>query len=255
MAVDTDSAYGDTAESTKSLSSSVLAYTYENGRRYHAFREGEYVLPNDEREQDRLDLLHHIFKLILRGSVVAAPIHKHVQRVLDIGTGTGIWAIDFADEHPAAEVIGIDLSPIQPTWIPPNCMFVVDDAEEDWLYTPGRAFDYIHGRAMGGSISNWPKLYAQIYKHLKPGCWVEMQEYETEIVSDDGTLDNAVYVKEWQETVNAASVSFGKEFNVAGRHKQRMIDAGFLDVTDEIHKVLPLPSTKPQFIHQLTKGI
>ena len=137
MAVDSDSAYGDTAESTKSLSSSVLAYTYENGRRYHAFREGEYVLPNDEREQDRLDLLHHIFKLILRGSVVAAPVHKHVQRVLDIGTGTGIWAIDFADEHPAAEVIGIDLSPIQPTWIPPNCMFVVDDAEENWLYTPG----------------------------------------------------------------------------------------------------------------------
>jgi methylase of polypeptide subunit release factors len=33
--------------------------------------------------------------------------------VLDIGTGTGIWAIDFADEHPEAEVIGTDLSPIQ----------------------------------------------------------------------------------------------------------------------------------------------
>lgn len=25
-------------------------------------------------------------------------------RVLDIGTGTGIWAMDFADEHPEAEV-------------------------------------------------------------------------------------------------------------------------------------------------------
>ncbi|WYZ43908.1 hypothetical protein EsH8_VII_000344 [Colletotrichum jinshuiense] len=35
-------------------------------------------------------------------------------RVLDIGTGSGIWAMDFADEHPEAEVLGVDLSAIQP---------------------------------------------------------------------------------------------------------------------------------------------
>ena len=27
-----------------------------------------------------------------------------VKRVLDLGTGTGIWAIDFGDDHPEAEV-------------------------------------------------------------------------------------------------------------------------------------------------------
>ena len=32
----------------------------------------------------------------------------------------GLWAIDFADEFPEAEVTGTDISPIQPTWIPPN---------------------------------------------------------------------------------------------------------------------------------------
>jgi hypothetical protein len=37
------------------------------------------------------------------------------ETVLDIGTGTGAWAIDFADEYPKAEVIGTDLSPIQRT--------------------------------------------------------------------------------------------------------------------------------------------
>jgi tRNA G46 methylase TrmB len=37
------------------------------------------------------------------------------QQVLDIGTGTGIWAIDYADAHPDSTVIGVDLSPIQPT--------------------------------------------------------------------------------------------------------------------------------------------
>lgn len=43
-----------------------------------------------------MDLLHHIYSLILDGEIHIAPI-KTPQRVLDIGTGTGIWAVDFAE--------------------------------------------------------------------------------------------------------------------------------------------------------------
>lgn len=41
-----------------SLASSMRNYKYENGRRYHRFREGRYNFPNDEMEQDREDLKH-----------------------------------------------------------------------------------------------------------------------------------------------------------------------------------------------------
>jgi tRNA G46 methylase TrmB len=34
--------------------------------------------------------------------------------VLDLGTGKGYWAIDMADEYPRADVVGIDIAPIQP---------------------------------------------------------------------------------------------------------------------------------------------
>lgn len=34
--------------------------------------------------------------------------------MLDVGTGTGIWCIDFGDEHPNADVLGFDLSATQP---------------------------------------------------------------------------------------------------------------------------------------------
>ena len=61
---------------------------------------------------------------------------------------------DFADEYPSSEVIGVDLSPIQPASVPPNCRFVVDDVNEAWQY-PDNKFDLIHIRAMTGSVSNW----------------------------------------------------------------------------------------------------
>jgi hypothetical protein len=60
------------------------------------------------------------------------------KNVLDIATGTGIWAIEMGDEYPQATIIGNDLSPIQPPIVPPNVSFVVEDAyvpspELPWL--------------------------------------------------------------------------------------------------------------------------
>lgn len=74
-----------------------MHYKYENGRRYHAFgKEDSYTLPNDESEQDRLDLYHHIWSMVLKGELHTAPL-DNPQQILDIGTGTGIWAIDMAE--------------------------------------------------------------------------------------------------------------------------------------------------------------
>ena len=44
-----------------------------------------------------MDLLHHIYNLVLDGQLHSAPIGEQPQRVLDLGTGTGIWAVDFAE--------------------------------------------------------------------------------------------------------------------------------------------------------------
>lgn len=71
--------------------------------------------PNDDQELDRLDMHHHISLLMLDDKLSIAPINKP-QRVLDVGTGTGIWAIDFADANESSFVIGTDLSAVQPRW-------------------------------------------------------------------------------------------------------------------------------------------
>ena len=51
------------------------------------------VLLND----NRLEIIHHIYSLLLDGKLCRAPVGDGLQRILDIGTGTGIWAIDAAE--------------------------------------------------------------------------------------------------------------------------------------------------------------
>lgn len=42
--------------------------------------------------------------LTLQGELGLCPKVDNAKRVLDAGTGSGVWAIDYADTHPDAEV-------------------------------------------------------------------------------------------------------------------------------------------------------
>ncbi|KFY21825.1 hypothetical protein V493_07095 [Pseudogymnoascus sp. VKM F-4281 (FW-2241)] len=97
-----------------SLTGEANEYVFENGRRYHEYKRGRYMLPNDENEMDREDMKHHISMLITKGRLHLAPIGPNPKVILDIGTGTGIWAIDTADLYPNAKVIATDLRALKP---------------------------------------------------------------------------------------------------------------------------------------------
>jgi hypothetical protein len=52
-------------------------------------------------------------------------------------------------KFPSAQVIGNDISAIQPNWVVPNVEFIVEDFEAEWLYEPN-SFDFIHARLLAG---------------------------------------------------------------------------------------------------------
>jgi SAM-dependent methyltransferase len=235
-----------------SVASFALNYKYENGRRYHAFKEGEYPVPNDIAEQDRMDLHHHVCKLIIGGNLFRAPLSRSLHRVLDLGTGTGIWAIDFADEFPSAVVVGNDLSPIQPFWVPQNCNFVVEDIEADWGYKPSEKFDFVHARSLGGSIKDRPKMYRQAFNHLKPGGWLELQAFDISVRSDDDPeLKKCPTTKRWREELKRASLIHGKKLNTGADNMQLLIDAGFVDVHDDAYKTPLGPWAKDKRLKEI----
>jgi hypothetical protein len=92
---DSDSAFDSGSllgDETDTLASSILNHRIENGRQYHAYRDGAYWGPNDELAKEILDFAHHMYLLTLDQRLYLAPI-TDPQTILDVGTGTGIWAI------------------------------------------------------------------------------------------------------------------------------------------------------------------
>ncbi|KAJ5728543.1 uncharacterized protein N7483_003051 [Penicillium malachiteum] len=227
---DTNSEFDDDLSDLTSLSSTVLEFEYENGRRYCSSDSGNYMMPNDEEEQDRMDLTHHIWLMLLGGELYNAPITSSPQNILDLGTGTGIWALDIAEKFPSARVIGNDISPIQPSWVAPNIEFIMEDFETQWPYKLNH-FDFIHARCLAGCVTNWPRFIKQIFNHVKPGGYFESHESAVWARSDDGSLAQGSALMEWQQAVNFAGEKSGRELNIYHKLKDWMIAAGFEDVT------------------------
>lgn len=234
---ESDSAYGDEDDlsDTTSIPSTIWRHRYENGRRYHKFREGEYWGPDDEVQKDQLDIAHHMFLILLHQKLHLAPI-ENPTRVIDLGCGTGIWCMDMADEHPGAEVIGVDFSPIQPSFTPPNCKFEIDDVTSPWTYPPAH-FDFINIRGLYGSIADWPALYAQIFNGLRPGGYLHHLEISIQFKSDDGTLTPDHVLSQWSDVFHEASKKFGKSFFEVWNLSSYIRNTGFVDVVEQVYKV------------------
>ncbi|RPA93336.1 S-adenosyl-L-methionine-dependent methyltransferase [Choiromyces venosus 120613-1] len=200
----------DLSTYTTSLASSVSDYQYENGRRYHGYRRGSK--------------LHW------------APIDPNPQKILDVGTGTGAWAIDIADMYPSAYVIGTDLSPIQGSWVPPNLTYEIDDAESEWTYEQD-SFDLIHTRYLTGAFADWPKFIERSFTANKPGGWLECQEIESRICSDDGTLLPDSALVKWSRLLREAAETYGRSVVAAAQLADWMEDAGYVNVTNRCFKL------------------
>lgn len=108
--------------------------------------------------------------------------------------------------------------------------------------------DYIHTRVLLGSFEDFRDIITKSYRYLKPGGWMESQEYMSTVYCDDGTMSKDYVFAEWTQTQDEAAMALGKPMRIANKLKRWYEQAGFVDVHEEVYK-LPINSwpKDPQF--------
>jgi ubiquinone/menaquinone biosynthesis C-methylase UbiE len=174
-----------TPPSSDAVSAQPRRWTWLGGRRI--LTNTPYVLPKDRAEGDRLDLQHHLLK-VAAGGLYRAPV-RQLHAILDVATGTGIWAREMALAFPKARVIGIDIdrTPLERSLevlgpggqFPTNFSFQMADALKPLPFENGE-FDFVHGRMMSPfvPIDLWPQLVSEMMRVLKVGGCIELVDME-----------------------------------------------------------------------------
>ncbi|KZT56686.1 S-adenosyl-L-methionine-dependent methyltransferase [Calocera cornea HHB12733] len=157
--------------------------TANEHRKYHA-AETPYSLPNDEDEWERLDVQHYGIKAYFGGNNVGADWPENPRRILEIGAGSGAWAMEVAYQFPNAEVIAIDISDVKPDRKPENCTFkVVNVVKDPWPFAKDE-FDIVHCRFVTVHLPNFKELLDKAIDSTAPGGILMFEDIDCDFVSD-----------------------------------------------------------------------
>ncbi|EJD05343.1 S-adenosyl-L-methionine-dependent methyltransferase [Fomitiporia mediterranea MF3/22] len=139
-----------------------------------------YKLPADKQEMDRLSLQHRIWTLMADGLypkdaelAVQSVLHRpredqSTPMILDIGSGSGTWAVEMALKFPHARVIGMDLIQSSPNFVPENCVFIKADATNTLSEYVGH-FDIVQCRSVAKHVPDAVAFTRSLGRTLRPG--------------------------------------------------------------------------------------
>ncbi|ETI25241.1 hypothetical protein G647_04614 [Cladophialophora carrionii CBS 160.54] len=219
------------------------------GRLYGAFRSGQYLLPHDLKEADRLDMMHTMFMTIRdKGNrLTDCPTDRlkrdvrgwqQPPRVLDLGCGTGTWMLEMAQQFRQAQFVGVDIHRMGPARLEPNVVYTAPwDYEGPWALGE-RSWDLIHLQMGLGSVSNWLALYQKILDHLVPGTgYVELVELDFEPRAEDGKAHPGRLTDWWDVYVKGSYEAIGRRLHYDPATPDILARLGFREIMHKEYKI------------------
>ena len=124
------------------------------------------------------------------------------------------------------------------------------DADDDWDFS--ESFDLVHTRGMNGyGLKSWPHFYEQAFAHMKPGGWVENQEYDLLFCSDDNSIPADGALRRWAALWNQGIQNMGQSARCYPEEMRiAMMNAGFIDVHIRTYKMPIAPWPKDPRLRQ-----
>lgn len=199
-------------------------------------------------DENVIDIQNQLWYLSLNGNLhkTILPDTSTDINILDVGTGTGVWAIAMAKRWPNAKIFATDLTlPPQSDASPSNLSFIRHNANDsEW---PLEKFHFIHGRMLDAGIHDWPAFRATCFRHLAPGGYLELAHVTHPMHSEFPEFDNANASPflHLMHQITLASKKGGIDYDVSSKHLQGLTDVGFEDV-EETAIVWPLGSWPQQ---------
>ncbi|KAH6646523.1 S-adenosyl-L-methionine-dependent methyltransferase [Truncatella angustata] len=172
-----------------------------------------------------MDMMHELFCIMRKPDTTyglyEARLHTGKPLILDLGCGTGIWALDMAAKYPDGKVIGLDLNFWQPESIPPNTVFKRQNIEERQWDMESDSVNLSHIRI-----------------YLKPGEGViEHVEIDWEPLSDNNSLPSDSKFRLEFNDVNLAYEDAGQPISLKSSPKSWLEEAGFVDIRCNIKEI------------------
>lgn len=183
---------------------------------------------------------YQIYLFMLDHKITLGVIPQSPKRILDVGAGTGDWAMAAAERFPEATVVALDITDAYfPGAMPPNVTFELDNAEHEW--THNEPFDFIHIRELGGAFSDWSKIYSEAAKHLKNGGMIEVADHNRVFLTNE---PKDSWLSIFNGAVHAAGENAGRPLNL-DHLKKPMFDKAGLSITKSRTFDLPVGQWHP----------
>ncbi|KAI8807168.1 S-adenosyl-L-methionine-dependent methyltransferase [Cladochytrium replicatum] len=146
-----------------------------------------YMLPNDDKQFARLNLLHHLIRHTFGGFNYKGIDEDMLQlgaTALDIGCGTAIWLAEMQRDFLEGEYVGIDIEITE--WAKAFQTISKDRirlVEGDVLLPfpfDDETFDYVHQQDMvfGIPSARWSDVITEIFRVTKPGGYIDLVELQ-----------------------------------------------------------------------------